>query len=59
MTSLTFILVVSVTAVGFIWVRRSGPHGLVRDPMRITVRIDEEPPVRRIPVEIRSKTYWR
>ncbi len=59
MTSLTFILVVSVTAVGFIWVLRSGSPGLVRDPIQITVRIDEEPPDRRIPVEIRSNTYWR
>ncbi len=59
MAGLTFILVVVVTAAGFIWVGISGSPGLVRDPVRIAVRIDEEPPVRRIPVEIRSNSYWR
>lgn len=54
-----FVLAVVVTAAGFIWVRTSGSPGLVRDPVRIHVRIDEEPPVRRIPVEIRSNSYWR
>ncbi|TET98959.1 MAG: hypothetical protein E3J30_05580 [Anaerolineales bacterium] len=59
MSGLTFIVAVVVTAVGFIWMRTSGSPGLVRDPVRIYVRIDEEPPVRRIPVEIRSNSYWR
>ncbi|MFA9402645.1 MAG: hypothetical protein ACERKY_06220 [Anaerolineales bacterium] len=59
MTGLVFILAVVVTAVGFIGVLISGSLGFVRDPVRITVRIDEEPPVRRIPVEIRSNSYWR
>ncbi len=59
MISLAFILTASITAAGFIWVLRSGSPGLVRDPIQITVRIDEEPPDRRIPVEIRSNTYWR
>ncbi len=59
MSGLTFILVVSITAAGFIWVRIFGSLGLVRDPVRITVRIDEEPHIRRIPVEIRSNSYWR
>ncbi len=59
MTGLVFILAVVMTAVGFIGVLISGSRGLVRDPVRITVRIDEEPPVRRIPVEIRSNSYWR
>ncbi len=59
MFSLTFIFTASITAAGFIWVLRSGSPGLERDPVRISVRTDEEPPVRRIPVEIRSKTYWR
>ncbi|MCK4741725.1 MAG: hypothetical protein KAS80_05535 [Anaerolineales bacterium] len=59
MSGLTFILAVVVIAVGFIWVRTSGSLGLVRNPVRITVRIDEEPPVRRIPVEIRSNSPWR
>jgi hypothetical protein len=58
MAGLFFIFTAVVTAVGFIWVRIGSP-GLVRDPVRITVRIDEEPPVRRIPVEIRSNSYWR
>ena len=59
MSGLTFILAGVVTAVGFIWVRTSGSLGIVRDPVRITVRIDEELPIRRIPVEIRSNYYWR
>ena len=59
MTGLVFILAVIVTAVGFIGVLISGSLGFKRDPVRITVRIDEEPPVRRIPVEIRSNSYWR
>ncbi len=59
MSSLTFILTASITAAGFIWVLRSGSPGIVRDPIRITVRIDEELPVRRIPVEIRSNAHWR
>lgn len=59
MSGLTFILAGVVTVVGYIWVRTSGSFGLVRDPVRITARIDEEPPVRRIPVEIRSNAYWR
>ncbi|NOR90142.1 MAG: hypothetical protein GQ524_07785 [Anaerolineales bacterium] len=59
MFSLTFILTASITAAGFIWVLRSDSPGLVRDPVRITVRIDDELPVRRIPVEIRSNAHWR
>ncbi len=59
MTGLVFILAVVVTVVGFVWVLLSDSPGLVRDPARITVRIDEEPPVRRIPVEIRSNSTWR
>jgi len=58
MAGLFFIFTAVVTAAGLIWVRIGSP-GLVRDPVRITVRIDEEPPVRRIPVEIRSNSYWR
>ncbi len=59
MVGLIIVLAVVVTAAGFIWVRISGSPGLVRDPVRIPVRIDEEPPVRRIHVEIRSNSYWR
>ncbi|MES0338851.1 MAG: hypothetical protein ABUK16_02415 [Anaerolineales bacterium] len=59
MVGLIFVLAVVVIAAGFIWVRISGSPGLVRDPVRITVRIDEEPSIRRIPVEIRSNSYWR
>ena len=59
MSGLSFILVGVVTALGFIWVRIFGSLELVRDPVRITIRIDEEPHVRRIPVEIRSNSYWR
>jgi len=59
MSGLTYILAGVVTAVGFIWVRTSGSSWLVRNPVRITVRIDEGPAVRRIPVEIRSNSSWR
>ena len=59
MAGLFFILAAVVTAAGFIWVRISGSPGLVRDLVRIPVRIDEELPVRRIPVDIRSNSYWR
>jgi len=59
MVGLIFVLAIVVIATGFIWVRISGSPGLVRDPVLINVRIDEEPPVRRIPVEIRSNSYWR
>ncbi|MEE8121761.1 MAG: hypothetical protein V3T55_09545 [Anaerolineales bacterium] len=59
MSGLAFIFFGVVTVMGFIWVRTSGSLGLVRDPVRITVRIDEEPAVRRIPVEIRTNSYWR
>lgn len=59
MSGLTFILIVVVTVVGLVWVHTSGSPGLVQDPVRIYVRIDEEPPVRRIPVEVRSNSRWR
>jgi len=59
MVGLIYVLAVAVTAAGFIWVRINGSPGLVLDPVRITVRIDEEPPVRRIPVDTRSNSYWR
>jgi len=59
MTGQTFILAVVVIALGLLWVRINGSAGLLREPVRLQVRIDDEPPVQRIPVKIQANSYWR